>query len=202
MRKEDMPPADAPMIQLARYRCQKDVLAAKITAVQHLRDGSASLTIVDEHGNEVVGFGVSPSYVAKHEPQVGGYYVCYSDGYESWSPAHQFEQGYARLDGGQNSSERGVDLRVHILEFGQIVDTESQDLNLVMRARPFDVPEKELRPSSAINQVVSSSTVEKHELAGLSPSSVKQVLRERRDALGHEFGIACARKLTGTNYDG
>ncbi|MCA8948928.1 MAG: hypothetical protein KDE27_05455 [Planctomycetes bacterium] len=202
MRKEDMPPADAPMIQLARYRCHKDVLAAKITAVQHLRDGSASLTIVDEHGNEVVGFGVSPSYVAKHEPQVGGYYVCYSDGYESWSPAHQFEQGYARLDGGQNSSERGVDLRVHILEFGQIVDTESQDLNLVMRARPFDVPEKELRPSSAINQVVSSSTVEKHELAGLSPSSVKQVLRERRDALGHEFGIACARKLTGTNYDG
>lgn len=202
MRKEDMPPADAPMIQLARYRCHKEVLAAKITAVQHLRDGSASLTIVDEHGNEVVGFGVSPSYVAKHEPQVGGYYVCYSDGYESWSPAHQFEQGYARLDGGQNSSERGVDLRVHILEFGQIVDTESQDLNLVMRARPFDVPEKELRPSSAINQVVSSSTVEKHELAGLSPSSVKQVLRERRDALGHEFGIACARKLTGTNYDG
>ena len=157
MRKEDMPPADAPMIQLARYRCHKDVLAAKITAVQHLRDGSASLTIVDEHGNEVVGFGVSPSYVAKHEPQVGGYYVCYSDGYESWSPAHQFEQGYARLDGGQNSSERGVDLRVHILEFGQIVDTESQDLNLVMRARPFDVPEKELRPSSAINQVKSSS---------------------------------------------
>jgi hypothetical protein len=30
----------------------------------------------------------------KHAPQVGGYYVRYPDGYESWSPAKAFEEGY------------------------------------------------------------------------------------------------------------
>ena len=36
-------------------------------------------------------------YLAKHQPQVGGYYVRYQDGYESWSPAEAFEGGYTRV---------------------------------------------------------------------------------------------------------
>lgn len=39
---------------------------------------------------------VSQEYVDKHKPQAGGYYVRYEDGYESWSPASAFENGYAR----------------------------------------------------------------------------------------------------------
>ena len=30
---------------------------------------------------------------------VGGYYVRYEDGYESWSPAQAFEEGYTRILG-------------------------------------------------------------------------------------------------------
>lgn len=29
--------------------------------------------------------------------KVGGYYVVYEDGYESWSPAEAFEKGYTLI---------------------------------------------------------------------------------------------------------
>jgi hypothetical protein len=37
---------------------------------------------------------VSKEYNDKHAPEIGGYYVLYDDGYESWSPAAAFESGY------------------------------------------------------------------------------------------------------------
>ena len=40
---------------------------------------------------------VSDLYLTRHNPQVGGYYVRYKDGYESWSPAEAFEDGNTRL---------------------------------------------------------------------------------------------------------
>jgi hypothetical protein len=42
-------------------------------------------------------FGVSSAYMAKHDPQPGGYWVRYEDGYESYSPAEAFEGGYTRI---------------------------------------------------------------------------------------------------------
>lgn len=41
-------------------------------------------------------FPVNRKYMIKHNPQVGGYYVVYADGYKSWSPAKAFEEGYTR----------------------------------------------------------------------------------------------------------
>lgn len=38
---------------------------------------------------------VSQEYFNHHTPEVGGYYVKYSDGYESYSPAKAFEEGYS-----------------------------------------------------------------------------------------------------------
>jgi hypothetical protein len=40
---------------------------------------------------------VSGEYIAKHQPQVGGYWVLYADGYQSFSPASAFEQGYTLI---------------------------------------------------------------------------------------------------------
>jgi len=40
---------------------------------------------------------VDAAYRNKHEPQVGGYYVVYADGYRSWSPADVFEEGYSPI---------------------------------------------------------------------------------------------------------
>jgi hypothetical protein len=54
------------------------------------------VTIVpDEPGYEP--FPVKRTYIDKHNPQPGGYYVVYDDGYESFSPALAFEQGYTRI---------------------------------------------------------------------------------------------------------
>jgi len=49
---------------------------------------------------EEEGYGPIPldeEYLRKHNPQVGGYYVVYADGYKSWSPAQAFEEGYTRV---------------------------------------------------------------------------------------------------------
>jgi hypothetical protein len=43
---------------------------------------------------------VSDAYYKKHEPFIGGYYVRYENGYESFSPAEAFEDGYAKVASG------------------------------------------------------------------------------------------------------
>ena len=50
-------------------------------------------TLVPKQHGIGSGVVVSAAYVAKHDPQVGGYYVLYPDGYESWSPAEAFRAG-------------------------------------------------------------------------------------------------------------
>ncbi len=42
-------------------------------------------------------FFVSAEFLAKHKPEVGGYWVQYADGYQSFSPAAAFEEGYTRI---------------------------------------------------------------------------------------------------------
>ena len=36
-------------------------------------------------------------WLDKHNPEVGGYYVVYEDGYKSFSPAKAFEEGYTLI---------------------------------------------------------------------------------------------------------
>lgn len=40
---------------------------------------------------------VGEAFMAKHDPQPGGYFVVYQDGYQSFSPAQAFESGYVRV---------------------------------------------------------------------------------------------------------
>ena len=42
-------------------------------------------------------FKVSDTFITKHDPHPGGYYVSYADGYTSYSPAKAFEDGYTRI---------------------------------------------------------------------------------------------------------
>jgi hypothetical protein len=81
-------------IELPQYRCHKVVRAGKIESI--LEEGErASLRIKSPTwtGSIVV----DPSWVKKHNPRVGGYYVVYEDGYTSYSPAEAFEAGYTRV---------------------------------------------------------------------------------------------------------
>lgn len=87
-------------VEMPRYVSHKKVWALKIAKIardgegeDRETDGSAIIT-PEESG--YAPFRVDHAYMAKHQPQVGGYYVVYADGYKSWSPAQAFEEGYTR----------------------------------------------------------------------------------------------------------
>ncbi len=83
-------------MNLPRWKCHKEVCAAKITGIACGRhDGKGpGATLLFEGDDEIC---VSEDYMAKHDPEEGGYYVRYDDGYESFSPAAAFESGYTRI---------------------------------------------------------------------------------------------------------
>lgn len=82
--------------ELPNYRCHKVVRAAKIIEVVELTPGGAGMLHLDWNG-EARTFPVTASYLARHNPKPGGYFVLYDDGYRSWSPAEAFEEGYRRM---------------------------------------------------------------------------------------------------------
>ena len=90
---------------MPKYECHKLVWAFKIKEIvldsdlaakeNRETDGSAIIT-PEEEG--FAPFKVSAEYIRKHNPKVGGYYVVYKDGYASWSPAKEFEEGYTKVN--------------------------------------------------------------------------------------------------------
>lgn len=88
--------------QLPTYKSHKTVWALKIAEIQ--QSPADELSTVDGGTWRLIpenpGYGpitVPQSYVVKHAPQPGGYYVVYADGYASFSPAKAFEEGYIAL---------------------------------------------------------------------------------------------------------
>lgn len=84
----------AAQCELPKYRSHKKVWAVKIADIVNDSDGGATITPLEEGYTP---FKVDAAYIKKHEPEVGGYYVVYEDGYKSWSPAKAFEAGYTRI---------------------------------------------------------------------------------------------------------
>ncbi len=97
--------AGSVMAEMPKYKCYKEVHALKIKAIepdidiakreQRETDGGATIR-PEEEGFDL--FKVSREYLKKHDPQVGGYYVVYKDGYKSFSPAEAFEEGYTKIE--------------------------------------------------------------------------------------------------------
>jgi hypothetical protein len=95
---------DEPQREMPKYQSHKKVWAIKIAKIDkdidkakeedRETDGSAVITPADEGYGA---FTVDANYMHKHQPEVGGYYVVYQDGYKSFSPAEAFENGYTRL---------------------------------------------------------------------------------------------------------
>lgn len=56
-------------------------------------DGRATITPAEEG---FASFKVSAEYVQEQNPEVGGYYFVDEFGYQSWSPAKEFESEYTR----------------------------------------------------------------------------------------------------------
>lgn len=83
---------------MKKYKSHKTVRAAKIEAIapQGSSPESYALTLqASRLDNEVVI--VSGAWLRKHTPQVDGYLVRYNDGYQSFSPAKAFEEGYTEI---------------------------------------------------------------------------------------------------------
>lgn len=70
------------------YICHKQVKALEIRAVD-LAHG-----LITPADKRYAAFYVGSDYLHRHKPEAGGYFVRYSDGYESFSPKEAFEQGY------------------------------------------------------------------------------------------------------------
>lgn len=81
-------------MDLPRYKCHKEVRAAKIVSV----DAAAGHMQLEIDG-QVSGMSIRHEWFEKHTPAPGGYLVQYEGGYLSFSPAKAFEDGYTRIDG-------------------------------------------------------------------------------------------------------
>ncbi len=93
------PMNEAAQREMPRYKCHKEVWALKIAKIElsapnEETDGGAIITPAEEG---CVPFCVDRHYMRKHSPHVGGYYVAYGGGYESFSPAKAFEDGYSLI---------------------------------------------------------------------------------------------------------
>lgn len=87
---------------LPRYKSHKVVSALKIFDMKPAADGGATIVPAEDG---YAPFQVSGDYVRKHDPQVGGYFVVYQDGYMSWSPAEAFESGYKKIETVDSTSD-------------------------------------------------------------------------------------------------
>ena len=110
--------------EMPRYKCHKEVWALKIAEVKPRmgRPTIAELEALLSHGPQPEQYILTPSgevqtggalivpaddgfapfdvdqdYMTRHNPQIGGYFVVYQDGYKSYSPQKPFEEGYARI---------------------------------------------------------------------------------------------------------
>lgn len=85
---------------LPQWQCHKVVSAFKIVerkrAYSQDVDSSEGFThkLLGDDGIAVV---VGQDYMDRHQPLVGGYFVQYENGHQSFSPAEAFEAGYSSL---------------------------------------------------------------------------------------------------------
>lgn len=97
-------------IQMPQYRCHKTVSALKIKEVVCHAHPDPAVSIeefakTDEFSGcnlffEDERYAFRPMgaiWFRKHQPTKGGYFVVYEDGYESFSPAKAFEDGYTKI---------------------------------------------------------------------------------------------------------
>lgn len=77
-------------MEMPRYRSHKTVWALKIKEVDHSGPNPGAVVLVFEDERYAP---TEVSIIDKPQPEDGWYYVVYKDGYHSFSPAAQFEEG-------------------------------------------------------------------------------------------------------------
>jgi len=82
--------------EMPRYECHKKVWALKIRNLKPRTPDDGTLLLEPDDAG-YASFILPAEFVAKHKPEAGGYYVVYTDGYKSFSPAKAFEDGYTKI---------------------------------------------------------------------------------------------------------
>ena len=82
---------------LPLFQCLKKVRGGKIMSITNTDKGLIKLDLFVGNDQPYVVQEVTPGYMAQHRPEVGGYFVKYQSGYESYSPGKEFEEGYIKL---------------------------------------------------------------------------------------------------------
>lgn len=77
---------------LPKYVCHKEVRALKISTVEW--NSTEQRYLLHFAGSGYEPLVVSKEWVDSKGPRAGGYLVQYADGYQSFSPAKAFEEGY------------------------------------------------------------------------------------------------------------
>lgn len=160
-------------IELPKYKSHKTVWALAIAAIHALPNPDPSGTSsAASYGATIVPaderyapFDVPPEYVMKHNPQPGGYYVRYADGYASYSPPEPFESGYTRIDTGPSVAPTTSDGAKQAV--GITIKNEGQDAQRVVFARldvhseggPHVVDEATIEPGQEIQTTLADGLV-------------------------------------------
>lgn len=91
--------------EMPRYKSHKTVWALKILMIDPLPNPDPGNSAAMSYGAKITPaeegyapFDVDADYVTRRRPEAGGYFVVYEDGYQSFSPAKAFEEGYLSLD--------------------------------------------------------------------------------------------------------
>lgn len=85
-----------------KYQLVKQMPAYKSHKIGNIVPGVDGAVLYPEEDG-LGTFAVDDKFMIKHQPQIGGYFVVYEDGYKSWSPAEAFESGYTKLLGTENT---------------------------------------------------------------------------------------------------
>ena len=83
--------------ELPSYKCHKEVQAFKIRSFRTIKIGGPERNFLVSTDERHAPVEVSQAWLDKNKPAAGGYYVQYSDGYTSYSPAESFEDGYTLI---------------------------------------------------------------------------------------------------------
>jgi hypothetical protein len=91
-----MQPETETQAEMPKYRSHKEVWALKIAAAEVNLDGSVTIAPADK-GYAVFTTRTTFGERFKGDDNDPGYYIAYRDGYKSWSPSSEFEDGYTRI---------------------------------------------------------------------------------------------------------
>lgn len=124
------------------YQCHKVVKAAKILNILESMQslippgkGGATLFLDTNYTLQV-----SPEFLAKHNPEIGGYLVRYEDGYQSYSPAKAFEEGYAPVE---TTLKETTFVERMLTEYGELYDRLSKLIVFLGSEKAKELPDEE-----------------------------------------------------------